>query len=171
MLRRTADDTDPVERVLVANADQLVIVSALTNPEPRTRLIDRCLVAAYDAGMEPLLVLTKADLAYPAPFLDHYSPLAIPHVVTARHDGTTYGLAACASAPGRVSVLVGHSGVGKSTLVNALVPALCATGVVNDVTGRGPAPSLGRRPAAARRRAGWVIDTPASAPSDWPMST
>ena len=58
VLRRTADDTDPVERVLVANADQLVVVSALANPEPRPRLIDRCLVAAYDAGMEPLLVLT-----------------------------------------------------------------------------------------------------------------
>ena len=52
MLRRTADDTDPVERVIVANADQLVIVTALADPEPRTRMIDRCVVAAYDAGMD-----------------------------------------------------------------------------------------------------------------------
>ena len=50
VLRRTADDTDPVERVIVANADQLVVVTALADPEPRPRLIDRCLVAAYDAG-------------------------------------------------------------------------------------------------------------------------
>ena len=63
VLRRTADDDDPVERVIVANADQLVVVTALADPEPRPRLIDRALVAAYDAGLEPLLCLTKADLA------------------------------------------------------------------------------------------------------------
>ncbi|HRC65638.1 MAG TPA: ribosome small subunit-dependent GTPase A, partial [Dermatophilaceae bacterium] len=43
VLRRSADDTDPIERVLVANADQLVVVSSLTDPPPRPRLIDRCL--------------------------------------------------------------------------------------------------------------------------------
>jgi ribosome biogenesis GTPase len=64
-LRRTADDDDPVERVIVSNADQLVVVTALADPEPRPRLIDRALVAAYDAGMAPLLCLTKADLADP----------------------------------------------------------------------------------------------------------
>ena len=70
MLRRTADDDDTTvegrqERVVVANADQLVIVSALADPPPRTGFIDRCLVAAYDADIEPLLCLTKADLAGP----------------------------------------------------------------------------------------------------------
>ena len=55
ILRRTADDTDPIERAIVANVDQLVVVSALANPEPRPRLIDRCLVAAYDADLDPLL--------------------------------------------------------------------------------------------------------------------
>ena len=65
VLRRSADDTDPVERVIVANADQLVIVTALADPPPRPRLIDRFLVAAYDAGLDPLLCLTKADLAAP----------------------------------------------------------------------------------------------------------
>ena len=58
-LRRTADDDDPVERVIVANADQLVVVTALADPEPRPRLIDRALVAAYDAGLQPVLCLTK----------------------------------------------------------------------------------------------------------------
>ena len=58
-----ADDDDPFERVLVANADQLVDRHALADPEPRPRMIDRCLVAAYDAGLDPLLVLTKSDLA------------------------------------------------------------------------------------------------------------
>ena len=71
MLRRTADDTDPFERVVVANAEQLVIVTALADPQPRTGFIDRCLVAAYAGGLSPLLCLTKADLADPGPFAAH----------------------------------------------------------------------------------------------------
>ena len=135
VLRRTADDTDPVERVIVANADQLVIVTALADPEPRPRMIDRCLVAAYDAGLSPLLCLTKADLADPAPLLSAYEALGVPSIVT-RRGGSLEQLHEALA--GRISVLVGHSGVGKSTLVNALVPdADRAIGHVNDVTGRG----------------------------------
>ena len=63
VLRRTADDDDPYERPIVANADQLVIVTALADPPPRTGMIDRILVAGFDAGIAPLLCLTKADLA------------------------------------------------------------------------------------------------------------
>ena len=62
VLRRSADDGDPHERIIVANADQLVVVSALADPPPRIGLIDRCLVAAYVGGLDPLLCLTKADL-------------------------------------------------------------------------------------------------------------
>ena len=161
ILRRTADDTDPVERAIVANVDQLVIVSALADPQPRPRLIDRCLVAAYDADLEPLLVLTKADLADPADFLANYAPLAVPYVVTSRSGSTWQGVAQVRERlRGRHSVLVGHSGVGKSTLVNELVPdAGRATGAVNDVTGRGRHTSTS---AVALRlpEGGWVIDTP-----------
>lgn len=163
LLRRTADDTDPVERVIVSNADQLVVVCALANPEPRPRLIDRCLVAAYDAGMSPLLALTKADLADPAPFLENYAPLAVPSVITATTaDEGTDGLDAVRDAlRGHVSVLVGHSGVGKSTLVNALVPdAYRAVGVVNDVTGRGRHTSTSAVALRLPDGDGWVIDTP-----------
>ena len=53
VLRRTADDTDDVERIIVANVDQLVVVTSLDDPPPRPRLIDRALVAAYDAGLDP----------------------------------------------------------------------------------------------------------------------
>ncbi|GAB3692564.1 ribosome small subunit-dependent GTPase A [Angustibacter aerolatus] len=165
-LRRTADDTDPYERVVVANADQLVIVTALADPEPRPRMVDRCLVAAYDAGMQPLLVLTKADLTDPAGFLGSYAPLDVPYVVTRRDGDTVLGLDEVREAvSGLRSVLVGHSGVGKSTLVNALVPGTGRlTGHVNEVTGRGRHTSTSavalRLPPAGHLQGGWVIDTP-----------
>ncbi len=170
VLRRTADDTDPVERVIVANADQLVVVTALADPPPRTRMIDRCVVAAYDAGMDVLLCLTKADLADPDPLVAMYAPIGVQTVVVGRDesDGTrrTTGLDEVRDRlRDRVSVLVGHSGVGKSTLVNALVPdAARATGSVNDVTGRGRHTSSSavalRLREADGAPAGWVIDTP-----------
>jgi len=165
VLRRTADDTDPVERVIVANADQLVIVTALADPEPRLGLVDRALVAAYDAGMDPLLCLTKADLADPEALVAVYRPLGVEYVVTQRGADVSNVRERLA---GRTSVLVGHSGVGKSTLVNALVPdAGRSTGVVNAVTGRGrhtstnvlmlPLPADG---AAGGAPDGWIVDTP-----------
>lgn len=164
VLRRSADDTDDVERVIVANADQLVIVTALADPEPRARMVDRCLVAAYDAGLDPLLLLTKADLADPADFLQNYTALDVPHVVS--RSGPDGGLDSegveevRAHLVGRSSVLVGHSGVGKSTLVNALVPdAARATGVVNAVTGRGRHTSSSAV-GLQLPEGGWVVDTP-----------
>ena len=163
VLRRTADDTDPFERVIVANADQLAVVTALAEPEPRPRMVDRCLVAAYDAGMLPLLVLTKADLADPAAFVASYAPLDVPWVVTrVGADGAILGLEQVRERlAGRRTVLVGHSGVGKSTLVNALVPgSLRSTGSVNDVTGRGRHTSTSAVALRLPDRAGWVIDTP-----------
>src|SRR5262249_34852715 len=84
LLRRTADDNDPYERVIVANADQMVIVSSLADPEPSYGLIDRCLVAALTAGLEPLLCLTKSDLAAPDDALARYDELSVPAVVTHR---------------------------------------------------------------------------------------
>lgn len=161
MLRRTADDTDPVERAIVANADQLAIVTAIADPVPRPRMIDRCLVAAYDANMDPLLVLTKADLADPAPFLSEYVALEVPYVVTNLRVDPPAGLEQLLSRlADRTTVLVGHSGVGKSTLVNALVPqADRATGHVNEVTGRGRHTSTSTS-ALQLPGGGWVIDTP-----------
>ena len=99
MLRRTADDDDPYERVVVANADQLAIVTALADPEPRPRLIDRCLVAAYDAGLRPLLCLTKSDLASPETLLEAYGALDVAHVVTSR-EATAGRAARAAGGPG-----------------------------------------------------------------------
>lgn len=157
LLRRSADDTDQVERVIVANATQMAIVVAITNPEPRTRLVDRYLAAAYDAGLKPILVITKTDLADTAEFLANFDGLSIPVVETRSDEPRLDELHALLS--GNTTVTVGHSGVGKSTLVNALVPGTGrATGVVNDVTGRGRHTSSSAR--AIRLPDGWIIDTP-----------
>lgn len=156
VLRRTADDTDPVERVIVANADQLVIVCALADPEPQPRFVDRCLVAAYDAGLDPLLCLTKSDLAPADDLLAAYSTLGVPAVVTRKDEDVS---ALREHLLGRLSVLVGSSGVGKSTLVNLLVPeAARAVGHVNPVTGRGRHTSTSA--VALPIEGGWIIDTP-----------
>jgi ribosome biogenesis GTPase / thiamine phosphate phosphatase len=173
VLRRTADDDDPVERIIVANADQLVIVVALADPEPRPGLIDRALVAAYDSGMNPLLCLTKADLASPEKLLLTYQSLGLPWVVT-QQAGDLAPLRS--HLKGKTSVMIGHSGVGKSTLVNALVPdAHRQVGVVNAVTGRGRHTSTsavllalphsgeqidGAQDAGEPEHAGFLIDTP-----------
>lgn len=157
VLRRTADDDDPIERIIVANADQMVVVVALADPEPRPRLIDRCLVAAYDADMDPLLCLTKADLSSSSEELAQYQPLGVP-TVTTQQGGDLDPLRDALR--DRTSVLVGHSGVGKSTLVNALIPgADRVTSEVNVVTGRGRHTSTS---AYALRLpfGGWLVDTP-----------
>jgi ribosome biogenesis GTPase / thiamine phosphate phosphatase len=170
VLRRTADDDDPYERPIVANADQLVIVTALADPPPRTGMIDRILVAGYDAGIQPLLCLTKADLASPDALIAQYEPLGIPIEVVfpgAELDQLRARLR------GHRSVFVGHSGVGKSTLVNALIPgADRAIGAVSAVTGRGrhisssaialrlPDPTNSSAADVSPAQQGWVIDTP-----------
>ncbi|WP_104179050.1 ribosome small subunit-dependent GTPase A [Arthrobacter sp. B0490] len=178
VLRRSADDTDPVERVVVANADQLVIVVAAANPEPRTGFIDRALVAAYDAGIEPLLCITKADLRDPAALLANYEHLDLRVIISRTDDGP--GIEATSDdgesarlshgavdalrdeLDGQVSVLLGHSGVGKSTMVNALTGSTRATGGVNAVTGRGrhTSSSALALKAADAAPGTWIIDTP-----------
>ncbi|MEV3854515.1 ribosome small subunit-dependent GTPase A [Streptomyces sp. NPDC050095] len=164
VLRRTADDDDPYERVVVANADRLAVVTALADPEPRPRMIDRCLVAAYDGGLEPLLVLTKSDLAPPDKLLDLYGALDIPYVVTSREeleDGTAVARVR-EQLDGKITAFVGHSGVGKTTLVNALVPIdkRRSTGHVNAVTGRGRHTTTSALALPLPDDAGWVVDTP-----------
>ena len=157
LLRRSADDTDQVERIIVANADQMLIVVAAANPEPRPRVVDRYLVAAFDAGIRPIICITQTDLADPAPFLANFAGLDIDVVESAQDELPIERLQRLLSA--HSTVAVGHSGVGKSTLVNALVPdAHRAIGRVNAVTGRGRHTSSSS--ISYRVGDGWIIDTP-----------
>jgi len=160
LLRRSADDTDQVERIIVANADQMLIVVAAADPEPRERLVDRYLVAALDAGVRPLLVVTKTDLADPARFLSHFDGLDLEVFTSGRDEMPLERIGAALI--DHSTVFVGHSGVGKSTLVNALTGSDRATGHVNEVTGRGRHTSSSTVSLRYRDEAGtgWVIDTP-----------
>ncbi len=108
-------------KLVAANVDQAVIVTAAV-PAPRPELVDRCLIAAAAAGIPAILVVNKADLpetpAYAAGLANYcnmgYSLLTL----SAQGDLTTLR----AALHGKTSVFVGTSGVGKSTLLNALVP-------------------------------------------------
>ncbi|MFI8566919.1 ribosome small subunit-dependent GTPase A [Rhodococcus sp. NPDC078407] len=156
VLRRTADDTDPFERVVVANADRLLIVAALADPPPRTGFVERALVAAYVGGLEPVLCLTKSDLAAPEEFTAAFADLDVPVVLAGQSEDLTDLTAMLTNS---VTALIGHSGVGKSTLVNRLVPdAYRATGVVSGV-GKGRHTST-QSVALPLPGGGWVVDTP-----------
>jgi ribosome biogenesis GTPase / thiamine phosphate phosphatase len=156
-LSRTVDDDPSQERRLVANIDQLAIVAACANPEPRHGFIDRALVIAFDQRITPIIVMTKRDLADPSEFLENYRTLDIPIFEIQRGDNLDQ---LTEILQGRMTVLLGHSGVGKSTLVNALTEEeQRATGSVNEVTGRGRHTSSNAI-ALLLPGGGFVIDTP-----------
>jgi ribosome biogenesis GTPase len=156
VLRRTADDTDPTERVVVANADQLLIVVALADPPPRIGLVDRTLIAAYTGGLSPILCLTKTDLAPPEPFAAQFADLDLTVAIAGRDDPLDV---VAPLLKGKITVLLGHSGVGKSTLVNRLVPE--ADRAVGSVTGMGRGRHTSSQSVAFPfGESGWVIDTP-----------
>lgn len=156
-LSRTNDESEAGEQTIVANADQLMIVMAAANPEPRSGLVDRYLVAAYHAGIAPILVMTKCDLTDPSEFLANFEGFDLQIVRTRMDSPNQDDISKLL--PGHTTVLVGHSGVGKTTLINAIAPLhKRATGEVNALTGKGKHTSSSAK--AIPVTDGWIVDTP-----------
>ncbi|MCT1449888.1 ribosome small subunit-dependent GTPase A [Corynebacterium sp. p3-SID1194] len=156
-LRRTADDTDPYERIVVANAEILLIVCAVADPPPRTGFVERALVAAFVGGVTPVVCLTKSDLADPGEFEKELADLDVEVLRSGIDDDIA---ALLKRIDGRLSAVIGHSGVGKSTLVNRIVPdANRETGEVSGV-GKGRHTSTQSVALELPDSHGWIIDTP-----------
>jgi ribosome biogenesis GTPase len=136
------------EKIVAANVDVLVIVAAVADPPLRTGLIDRYLIAAWRGGIEAMLALTKVDLAHDEGEVARVRALygGLGHRVIALSLRTREGLDELRGAlADRVAVLAGHSGVGKTSLTNALTGRADATGEVNPVSERGRHTTTGAR--------------------------
>ena len=136
----------PHEQVIAANVDQVVPVFAAAEPPPKWNMLDRYLVSAEGAGLPAVVLITKIDLAVDADgHLDdelaevaaEYRRVGYPVLLVSAHRGE--GLAEVRQAlEGKVSVLLGKSGVGKTSLLNALQPGLgLRVNAVSQVTGKG----------------------------------
>ena len=157
ILRRSADDSTTGEKPIVANATQLGMVMATTSPEPNIGLADRAIIAAVDAGIDPFIIVTKCDLASPEALVERFTALGVQTLTSIKgHDVS----AIRSHLADETTVLIGESGVGKSTLMNSLTPeAKRQTGQVSEATsfGRHTSSSL---VAIALPGGGYLIDTP-----------
>lgn len=146
---------------LAANVDVVLVVASLSVPIP-VRRVERLLMLAWESGATPVVVLTKADL-HPDPTaavrdLEPHAP-GVPILVTSAAEGDVEALAPY-SRPGTTLVLLGASGAGKSTVVNALAGAtVMATGDVRDVDGKGRH-TTSHRELVVLPSGAIVIDTP-----------
>lgn len=156
-LQKSADDSESVERSLVSNIDMVAIVVATSEPEPNPRLIDRTVIAARLANAQPIIIATKTDVESSEKLSQMYQALDIPVISMNK---TTNLDELFDLLEGKTTVLIGPSGVGKSTLVNRIVPdAGRRTGEVNDVTGQGKHTSTSAYALKVNSKT-WIIDTP-----------
>lgn len=139
-------DKYPHEQVIAANVDQMLAIFSAAEPAPHWNLLDRYLVAAEDAGLKALICISKVDLLEQQSedyqretlqIVDDFRRIGYPVLFTSTRTGE--GLEElCACLSRRVSLMIGKSGVGKSSLINALLPEMqLRTGVVNPTTGKG----------------------------------
>jgi ribosome biogenesis GTPase len=148
--------------VLVANVDQVVFVMSLVEPELKPHLVDRYLASAEQGGIQPILCFNKTDLVNAAafePLVGLYSQLGVVTLLTSATDGAGIGLLR-ERLRGRETVFSGQSGVGKTSLLNAIQPGLALR--VREVS---EATQKGRHTTTTAELirldfGGWVVDTP-----------
>jgi ribosome biogenesis GTPase len=152
------------ERIVAANVDQVVIVFAAAKPEPHTRMLDRFLVIAEANELAARIVVNKIDLVNERAAHERFSPYEragypIHFTSTKRGDGLA---AVRAMLGGRVSVFTGPSGVGKSSLLNALFPGLALrVGEISESVNKGRHTTVGATMIPLPDEGGgYVVDTP-----------
>ncbi len=149
-------------KVMAANLDRMLVVVAAHEPEPRLGTVDRLLVIAESSGIEARVVVNKSDLEGPGEVVEQltkiYPSLGYPTLLTSAETGE--GLETLAEwLEGGISALIGPSGVGKSSLLNALEPSLeLQTGALSRKLSRGRHTTVNAR--LIPLRGGWVADTP-----------
>lgn len=159
-LSRTRSEIE-AEHVMMANVDLAALVFAVREPEPRLDLLDRYLALCEHAQIPALILFNKSDLGLDqtvAEVVALYTSLGYPVLLTSARDGT--GLDELrARLAGRTSLLTGPSGVGKSSLMNALLPeAAQRTGEISEATGQGRHTTTGAR-LLPLPEGGWLADT------------
>jgi ribosome biogenesis GTPase len=159
-LSRRVPNDPHTEHIIVTNVDQLLIVSSLRRPPLTRGIIDRCIIAGEAGGLSPVICINKTDLArgpdeYTEPAAE-YSAMGYAALPTSAKTGEGIGALRDALA-GKSTVLAGHSGVGKSALINAVQPGLkLATGDVY-LKGRHTTTTVSLLKLDA---GGYVVDTP-----------
>ncbi|HVK07169.1 MAG TPA: ribosome small subunit-dependent GTPase A [Gemmataceae bacterium] len=150
------------EHVLVANVDQLVIVMSLVEPDLKPHLIDRYLATAQMGDLAPVLCLNKSDLVEHAnlqPLIGAYSQLDVPTLLTSARTGEGVDELR-ALLKDRATVFSGQSGVGKSSLLNAIQPGLSLrVSTVSEVNQKGRHTTTTAE-LIRLETGGWVVDTP-----------
>jgi ribosome biogenesis GTPase len=150
------------EQILVSNVDQLLIVSAFAEPTLKLALIDRYLISAEKGGVRPVIVLNKADLVDPAPYqwvLGLYSQLGYETVPISVESGLGLDRIRTLLA-GRSTAVSGQSGVGKSSLLNAIQPGLkLRVGTVSASSSKGKHTTTNAE-LVRLDNGGYVVDTP-----------
>jgi ribosome biogenesis GTPase len=156
VLTRTDPANERRERVIAANVDRMVIVAAITTPPLRTGLIDRYMIAAARGGIQPILCINKVDLSDDISAVAGYEmPIVRCSTKTGQGIDELRGWLA-----GSLAVLTGHSGVGKSSLLNSLTDENQArVGSLNDETGKGRQTTTASRLYHLKNGAR-IIDTP-----------
>ena len=147
-----------LKRPPVANIDSLIIVSSTVSPRPSTLVIDKLIAIAEYKGIEPVVVFTKTDLEPAEKLLDIYKLAGISCAMACNKTGE--GVEEVRNLlNGKISAFTGNSGVGKTSLLNALDPNLSlATGAISEKRGRGRHTT--RQAELFKTCGGYIVDTP-----------